>query len=999
MLTSPRAWDNSSFTQHDGLARVLSPPLSPPGERPGRLTAKNASLKLITSFGKKGLAGPNGHKSGLFGLGDGDRTPMNGAGITPIADSAISPGGMNNFLRPSARAQKAPDSARTATPGGFTRRRLPSIGETPIDVTPKAGLDRGLLPTPADSGSDREKTEESKGEASSSEQDANEPQLLLSSAKYNPSAGGRSPAPQAQQPASTAPIRGPFSAFEKQARARNGSRDRKPDGLQIHWPPMEAIIAGDYVAPGGDKDQQPGRNRADSSVDSPSTLYSQSVASPPLTGNSLRSVRTAQTGKSIDRYISSLEEANYHAKRQRDESRRRYESRDRRRNQAAEEERDGRGRSSDRRRPKVAELNDDRGRSGMRYIQPAKRSPSSPVPMSPEDYLNNSTDNYDDERYYGVSSPAVETKRRKDGSRVRTGASRQRRDSNGPLTARRASPERGYGSRAVSRSRAKASSRATSRRQSPDGRETLSGRGRSKSRTENAAARSPSSPMPMSLQSNGRAQVDADDEEEELRAVQADRKRFRSRQRSTSRRPSDMGPSSLRNDSPDRGHIRERSRSRPGPVHKRSVSHTLERRESSPESLIRRAASRGVGTEKKEGLQRRKSERMRKKELAAQELEERRQSLARRPSAPTIPHPEDILASRSPINARAFEFPRSATAKVSPFAWSEHGSAKGRNTAADDSAVTLGLPATPRAMRHPKYFGSENKEEIPAVPDLPTDLFSLSRKNSSDQSYGHQGGEVLSSEMIAELQRRCESAPAFQPALPGSLPTHPAFLRDLRPSTRRRDVRQQDVGVVNGHHAAPQTVMISIDETIHSGHEDNHANDIVVVPPQPSSGPLLPELQHLAQPPPPPPGPPAPPSMVRPGHSHNNSIDTAASGIINIAMDGSRSGTPVVDVPSRTQSTQSQARGRGPNDSLTSTLRRATHRMRSGSRNRNKSPPGPDSYRTVSPYESIPPPPMLPEVPMRSHTTSPYLERHPKEVRAHVMSEMNNNGYMEGGMI
>ena len=107
------------------MPQVISPPMSPPlaveDTNPPRLTAKNASLKLITTFGADQSKFPHagGSKSA-------DRTPTNAAGVTPIAESALSPGGTpTSYLRPTQVRSKGPTK-----PPGAHRSRLPSIGET-----------------------------------------------------------------------------------------------------------------------------------------------------------------------------------------------------------------------------------------------------------------------------------------------------------------------------------------------------------------------------------------------------------------------------------------------------------------------------------------------------------------------------------------------------------------------------------------------------------------------------------------------------------------------------------------------------------------------------------------------------------------------------------------------------------------------------------------------------------------------------------------------------
>lgn len=109
---------------HAQHPRGAQPAPLPPGVQrgPQRSVAKSSALKLITSFGDQG------HKSKFYSQTDGGQTPI-AAGVTPIADSAISPGGSYEaamaFLRPSNNSRfNTPTSAR---PGGlaFGRGRLP----------------------------------------------------------------------------------------------------------------------------------------------------------------------------------------------------------------------------------------------------------------------------------------------------------------------------------------------------------------------------------------------------------------------------------------------------------------------------------------------------------------------------------------------------------------------------------------------------------------------------------------------------------------------------------------------------------------------------------------------------------------------------------------------------------------------------------------------------------------------------------------------------------
>ena len=100
-----------------------------------RMTAKTSALTLITSFDTT-------NQYVFPGLKVEARSPTNGS-VTPIAESAIprsalSPiGGHGSFGRNHGmRSISSLLSPRPGTAGGLHRSRLPSIGETPVDVNP-----------------------------------------------------------------------------------------------------------------------------------------------------------------------------------------------------------------------------------------------------------------------------------------------------------------------------------------------------------------------------------------------------------------------------------------------------------------------------------------------------------------------------------------------------------------------------------------------------------------------------------------------------------------------------------------------------------------------------------------------------------------------------------------------------------------------------------------------------------------------------------------------
>jgi len=1039
-----------SQLQQQSIPEILSPPLSPPGARgPQRAIAKTSALKLITTFGDK--AG----KSKFFGLGEDEKTPL-GGGVTPIAESALSPTGSETahtaFLRPGHRSvYNTPASARTATPGGFSRQRLPSIGETPSDVIPRRPLEPAKLPTPVDSGSEKEKSDRL---ARAHERNVSQPDatLQLSSATYTPTgrAATASPMMEKNKHKVSNPLPSPspesFTIKNQAARTRNGSRDRKPDGLQIQWPPMESIITGDYMTSGSSPELSVASSRARSNVSrshAPSTASLSTGGRSPMTSErSYRSVGNASpvvTGRSLDQYISSLESAQYHAEKQRV----RHSSRD-------GQDRSGRARSSSR-RAKPREPSEDRGRTAARYIKPAKRSPTSPIPMSPEDLRDLGAVGYGDGALSGTLSPATEMRKVRDASRpkVKTSksSSRVRRTSPEPITR-------------TSKPASRVGSRNTSRRPSPDSRLTMidtRSRGRSKGR-EGSAIRSPSSPLPMSPQAKF-YQADDDEDEADLKQAKEDQMRFRSRHRSTSRlrERGERGTSAVREASPDRRRRDRSSSRRPGD---REASRSRREKDPSPPKRERReqSHSRSVSEQKPRSgdVQQIKDERTLKKEQAARELEERRKSLARRPSVPPIVHPEE-LGTLSPISYRQAEPdwnkyqlpkqiqmqpPRSQTTSP-PNLQTSPGYLKDGN----GSSVQIGLPATPRAMRHPKY--DPDNKDIPDVPQIPEKYDA-----SPPPTWGSLNAISYNSafESLAPLPKttymaapkrspkRSSSAPIPEEPplsphpLPAGLPTHPAFQAALPPSSRRKNSLDPTGGrspllsprKINPGESQPGTLgyesrnnspvyaqppsqMGGIDETIEASVQPlNPSNDNLTPPPPPPppAPPILKELQHLAMPPPPPPAP-----LYRPGDAHTHSMVSGVSqgsGVIEIVMDDDdekASSAPEAPAPPNPPFAHTRSSSRGHNrgrsetdNSISGRFSRAAERLRSASRGRNGASPLLERQKSPiehSPYESVPPiwsPGSRTTTPGQLSNTPATSERHPREVKAAMHD-------MEGGMI
>lgn len=1007
--TSPSAQAATFTSIHSqSIPELLSPPLSPPSHRgPQRSIAKTSALKLITAFGDKQ------QKSKFFGI-DNDKTPV-GPGPTPIEESAISPGGdtaHTAFLRPGNRsAYHTPASARTATPGGFSRRRLPSIGETPNDVIPGVRLEPLNPPTPGEPGTDRERGVQYAREAESE-------LLQLSSATYTPVTKNRPTTPMTQKKIVN-PLPSPspdtFTTKKQDDRTRNGSRHRKPDGLQIQWPPMESIITGDYMTSPEQTGSSRHGHRTNRSIGDPlnsaalssaaSVSASSNARSPMNSERSFRTTSPVMHGRSIDQYINSLDSAAYHKKHQRSR-------------QTSQDRTTGRGRSSSR-KPKNREASEDRGRNINQYIKPAKRSPTSPIPMSPEDLRDLGATVSDGE--------VVEGKQLRAESRAEIKSSRQ------ASRVRRQSPE------ARQTSSRQASRNASRRPVSPDGR--LGGRdarGRSAGRA-GSAIRSPSSPLPFSPQAKF-YQEDAVADYEDLRAAKADQLAFRMRSGSRMR---ERGASAVRAPSPNGGRRRDRSTSRRPMEGQRSPYMTRDGAES--QSHLRTQSESVLKPAEKHKIDP-KDERALKREQAARELEERRKSLAQRPLAPPIIHPEE-LSGLSPLAYRPttnFPEPRPTTSysppKASPQAPRSQQTTPNNNSpgsgfgSAPESSVQIGLPATPRAMRHPKYDPEGNgAESIPQVPQIPgrydtgpqAQTATLSGAvfnaftDSSDDTFGPLPKTVYHAAPPRRLPPRSASAPIpeetfYKPnVIPAGLPLHPAFQSTIPSSSSRRtpdtrermsptqSPRRQVSGDAQGdgsrsgspvYASGPVNVLTGIEETMeaHQVMQVHHPNNDLIPPPPPPppAPPLLPQLQHLAIPPPPPPAP-----LYRPNANTNSMVSgvssgsgisgiSSGSGVIEIVMDDEpipmipksktstilsassmNSGSTALPPPfpstlerRRTSSishTYTHNRGRSETDnSLSNCFSRAAERLRSASRGRNNSSPIIDKGATKSPIDN-----------------------------------------------
>ena len=956
--TSPRAQDAVQFahqergTQPNSAGPLTSPPLSPPSRSgSGRLTAKNASLKLITTFGDKGMP-----------LNQPAEPQTAGMGVTPIAQSALpqsalSPGPSDHWQTRS-RGPRDPSSARTATPGGFGRRkRLPSRNDIE-----RAKQEAANLTTPITASRDfappisdpiRNRRASSLGASGGTP----EPTTALKAATYDPNRltpfENRNDAQQLPSPQA-----GVFSRLRDQHHRRGASRDRKPDGLEVH------IMETQYT-----DDPSPAPTQSTHSTRSLGASASRTTQS--STDGSTKSGK----GRAIDHHISSVEEAREMVR----EANREKRARSKRREQSRQRSDRSRGAS------RAREPSETRSRKGVHYIKPAKHSPSSPIPMSPEEIAAATQANKaepattDDESFYKVASPMSPVDSHKNLPKSRS----EQRGENPPQ-----SPEE-----------RPARSRGASRQRSPDRLQltTHSSRGRSNSRKEGGTDRSPSAPLP--IPNLPEVTSEKDD-------TNSDGNRIRLR--AGSRHEQDVHSPGA-----ESKHRRERSTSRHPVFDESALGITRSNLSLPKDSSLDEHASESSVSAASEGVVG-KPRGMSKKELAAKELEERRLSLARRPSAPAIPMPGEFHSNQRPgMGMRSYtELGYSPTYYSTPHARAhtvdaDNMSRYGKITGTSTPLAPIGLPATPRAMRHPKYMGSDtsDREQAPPVPDLPGNMSELSSlgtasnlsgmsnsaltSNPSQLSGSHLSGSQLSgTQLTSALSTEPSGKPTetddVGPLLPSttfsqtkegrsnSAPPeqgtgiHPAYKSSLPHSSRRRSLLHGHVRKISPPDASQVSSVssnhASIDETLSAGPKDEQ---VFIVPESKSEKPeppMLPELQHLAGPPPPPPPPPL----------KTQGLAGTGSGVINIAID-ENAPSSAVDRPSNmpsntypqpmerasTTSPTSHRRGRGSvSESFGSRFRGFGDRMRSNSRNRGKSP----QDAKPSPYETV-----LPPLPTVSH--------------------------------
>lgn len=355
------------------MNEVLSPPLSPPGlnRGPQRHIGKNSALKLITSF-------DNQHgKAKFFSQADDGQTPI-AAGPTPIVESAVDhdEDPATAVVRSSNRSGfSTPTSSKSYASSAFGGRNpLPSIGESHKEGT--------------STGSDKRKEAESVPVGLSIQRSATASPMMARDGRINVTAGEASMPPP--DPAVAAKME------DSKYNRRNGSRSRMPEGLnlKIGSPSVEDTNPTSASVTSSTRYHWPSRRRGPGSVSSVTSASTN------------RSVRTTATGgRHLESYIHSLDAA-------------------------SDRQKNSRGRAGSRDRQGSRDPSKERGRTPVRTY-PAKRSPTSPVPMSPEELGNlNSSEKHNKDDPVGNRKTSGSRTSSRGGSRR---PSRTHQDAHGPM--------------------------------------------------------------------------------------------------------------------------------------------------------------------------------------------------------------------------------------------------------------------------------------------------------------------------------------------------------------------------------------------------------------------------------------------------------------------------------------------------------------------------------------------------------------------------------------
>ena len=892
---------------------------------PQRSVAKNAALKLITSFGD------GAPKNKLLANIEDGRTPIATVAATPILESAISPNGADPttaILRGNRSQFNTPASARPVQ--GFGRQRLPSIGEAPDSghrdlltaVTKQAGDPYANIFRPV------EVQESMARNLEMARPNTASPRLMKDTRKGHP--------PPSPSPAAVAAL------MDGGRTRRNGSRSRIPEGLDLSLPHFQESLGDDITSPEPSAQSSvryhwPSRRRGPGSVTSSVSVTS---AASSLAARSHRAPAPTpppqslhNQGKGRDDYVHSLDTAS--SKQPRGSSRDGRHARD-----ASQPRKDNRDKSR------------DRGRAAARSYTPkgGKRSPKSPVPMSPEDLINLATPREDFEQMHhgGLRGKLIDI------------SNDEMEPPSQPSTVRKV----GYADRDGSRVRA--SSRTTSRngRGSSRTRSTerrhippaLDLRGRSASRGP-PSKRSPTSPQPMSADLRPHY-YGSDDEEDYRQAVEAQEKFRKRNNRSASRTSRGEAPptspgASVRSATAwsTRETAREKSDLRRNTSHAGSEG-ASRRKIGLP---LQTPAPMQLTTDSSGDLRVIKDERQLKKEAAARELEARRKSLARRPSAPPIMHPDRLTPAPTSRTPSLLELPSTTYVPPKkedlPFRSASVDPSAGRSMYANRNGPVIGLPATPRAMRLVMESDS-SKHNVP-VPPIPSTFAYTSPPPPALPAMPMQSPSRRSPKREHE-EPKGESITLLLPSTVYT-PPPPANSRMAAQIGRSMSAPPVDLVQPQSHSRRPSVANTMSMQGRRPSHDANAfpsrrpSHDANIPPPPPPPvPPMLKELQHLAQPPPPPPAP-----LPYLSGGPKPVVYGGSSGMIEIVMDDDQ---PQPQPPPQQQQQQYQFQQHLPQQSYQQLPQQTYQQLPQQSYQQHHQQLQHTSYQQIPPP---PPPPMM----------------------------------------
>lgn len=595
------------------------------------------------------------------------------------------------------------------------------------------------------------------------------------------------PTPLGSRPLNS-PLPPPTSEVFHKDNGKNGSATRKPAGLAIQWPPMDTVIReGTPPIPVGPKHKRTGSRNT-----------------PPIP-NGRPAARTEASD--LDGFLTLLDNVNN--KRMDSQRaaprlavRRRAESPDIRARSGSRNT--SRQRSSDR-----------RGRQVGRQDIPLTRSPSSPLPMSPqarlyredieEDDLHE--DDFEDERYY--------TKGRRVASR-----SRGRTESRKPAASTMRSPSSPLPSSAQAKLyRDEGDDTFDDERYytvAPrnDSKSRARSRGRSNTRVPGSSVvRSPSSPLPMSPGAQMYAEMAHQAEQEERqprhprRMTREDsRGRVyggggirRSRSEHTMRQWSDQleRAGAMERRPSVSGTMNRKLSIRGLPATPRAWKNDLGSRAGSPVPTLTRGASMAM-------------------------TPEQRSMTTPVPSVPFSPAYRSMSPALSTLGAMT-PAPRTFTPPLSGGSLSSNGSKSNH-----EGKGSAGLSAKPAPLRIQNFYPEEpdhydpTRNFLPNVPPLPI-----------NHSRNHSAPNADFKPLIRKLPP--QAPPDSPPPLPHDLPVHPALQMHLDPNTPgkkhgmargksfRRTKRNDDImspidGVLRDHE---QSIIVGIDGGEAALHWDN----------------------------------------------------------------------------------------------------------------------------------------------------------------------------------